>query len=177
VTVASKAGFGKRDLTPDLGRRIAGYSLCSPNAQGVMGRLEARALVLELAGEHLALIGVDLLAGSRWVAVKVAERLGWPLDRVLVAGTHVHAGPSGVLASGYDDLTSKNTGFDTFAAGRAVDAAHNAVLDALAAAKPARLGFGSARVAGAVWNRSSRATLWNRVPGEPEFGHDPDGWP
>jgi neutral ceramidase len=174
VTVASKAGFGKRDLTPDLGRRIAGYSLCSPNAQGVFGRLEARALVLELEGERIALLGIDLLAGSRWVAQRVAERLGWGLDRVLVAGTHVHAGPSGVFASGYDDVTSKNTGFDDFAATRAVDAAHAAIVDALAALQPARVGFGSAHVVGAAWNRSSRATLWNRVPGEAGFAQDPD---
>lgn len=174
--MASKAGFGRRDLTPDLGRRIAGYSLCSPNAQGVLGRLEASALVFELSGELLALVSIDLLAGSRWVATKVAERLGWPLDRVLVAGTHTHAGPSGVFATGYDDLTSHHTGFDDFAAERAVDAAHTAVLDALASRRAAVVGFGRARVVGALWNRSSRATLWNRTPGEAGFGQDPDGW-
>jgi hypothetical protein len=172
--MATRAAFAKRDLTPDLGRRIAGYSLCSPNAQGVLGRLEARVLVLELDGERVALVGIDLLAGTRWVAERVAARLGWSLDRVLVAGTHVHAGPSGVFATGYDSATSKHTGFDAFAAGRAEDAVYDAIVEAVAALAPAVVGFGSARAPGAAWNRSARATLWNRVPGEAGWNDDPD---
>ncbi|MCA9489387.1 MAG: hypothetical protein KC621_05675, partial [Myxococcales bacterium] len=88
-----KAGFGRASLTPEVGRGTGGYSICAPFGQGWWGRLTASALVL-IDGDHrVALVAIDLHAGSRWVAERAARILGWKKHEILLAGTHTHLGP------------------------------------------------------------------------------------
>ncbi len=91
-----QAGFGKADLTPPLGTPLAGHFARRP-AQGIHDPLLATAVVMDADEERLAVVSCDLLGMPRDVVQRVRElahqQVGLEADRVLVHGTHTHAGP------------------------------------------------------------------------------------
>src|SRR3954466_15743831 len=77
-TLELRAGAATRDLTPALGAPLSGYgSFRSEAATRMCGRLFATALVLDDGhGERVALVSVDLHAGTRYLAELAAARTG-----------------------------------------------------------------------------------------------------
>jgi hypothetical protein len=126
-------------LEPPLGGPMMGYGARAGGAQGVRDPLFARALYLSEANDCLWLeLDVCLLAPSQADAVRrrVAERIGVPERRVLVACTHTHSGPETGLFAALGGAPTPP------AAARLLDAAVEAAARARAAAGPARLGVG-----------------------------------
>jgi hypothetical protein len=136
-----RAGAARVALDPPLGGPMMGYGARTGGARGVRDPLYARALYLAERDDCLWLeLDLCLLAPSQADAVRrrVAERIGVPARRVLVACTHTHSGPeTGLFAA----LGGAPTPPDP---ARLLDAAVEAAARARAAAGPARLGVGRA---------------------------------
>ena len=102
-----EVGFGKADITPDLGRHavwMAGYGN-NRRATGVHDSLWARAVVLREGASKLALVSVDLVGIQRPAVIEVRERLpGY--EHILVASTHNHEGPDVIGLWGPSQLES-----------------------------------------------------------------------
>jgi hypothetical protein len=90
-----KAGFGSADITPEVGGGkpvyIAGYGM-GREATGVHDPLFARCVVLESAGQRIAIASVDLV-GLQFPQVQAIRAKLPHLAYVLVASTHNHEGP------------------------------------------------------------------------------------
>jgi hypothetical protein len=92
-----KAGFAKRDITPQVATPIWGYGARHDLlSQGVAEPLLAKALVLEAGDDRLAIVGMDIGRGPTSAMMKqirqaVAEKAG--VRHVMIAGSHSHHGP------------------------------------------------------------------------------------
>jgi neutral ceramidase len=94
---AFKAGFAKRDITPQAATPMWGYgdrhALLS---QGTADPLYAKAVVIEAGDERLAIVGMDLGRGPTTAMMEqirkaVAEKAG--VGHVMISGSHTHHGP------------------------------------------------------------------------------------
>ncbi|MCE5238592.1 hypothetical protein LLH23_08875 [bacterium] len=90
-------GCARVDITPPLGVYLAGHFNRRP-AHGLHDPLTAQALVFALGQERLALVGCDLICVPGELTSLVRERtqvaLGLPPERLMLWGTHTHAGPT-----------------------------------------------------------------------------------
>ena len=137
---------------------MIGYGSEGKPATGYRGRLYARAMVLEdRRGERLAIVALDVgmasvLMHRRVAALTLRSRIG--ADRLLLAGTHTHAGPGNFFGvPGIDGFASTRSGFDARLTGFVVERiarAVNAAADSMAAAPP---------VAGAASNAVVRTVI------------------
>jgi neutral ceramidase len=162
-----RAGFGRADITPPAGVGLAGNGSEGRRAQGYRLRLYARALLLEdQDGNRLALVVADLPLGSallhRRVAAltAIADSIG--VDRLVIAVTHTHSGPSHYFeGAAFNDQGSSIVGYDPVLldslARRIAAAVHAATLDL----RDARAAWGSRRVWGYTRIRSLPAMLRN----------------
>ncbi len=93
-----RAGAARIDLTPQPGVGLGGHGPTANAAQGCFGRLFATILLIEDDhGNRTALVAADLHAGSRYLHERLGQRLadvGLTTERILIAGTHTHRGPS-----------------------------------------------------------------------------------
>lgn len=179
-----RAGAAEVDLTPALGLDTAGFGFpSSEHATGVFGRIRGVVLVLEgTDGSRVALIALDLLAGSRFLAEALAQRvgptLGLGVDRLWLCASHTHNGPGHYFGERfYDCLASRTNDFDQDLARWMVDRLTDACNRAVDGLTPAKVGVGTVSAAGLVWQRSlvalsanlgapswmSRSTLADRV--------------
>lgn len=91
-----KAGVARVDITPPAGVQMWGYSNSSI-ATGTLDPLYARVLVLEVGGQRLAYVDLDL---GRTFEPKALEELrktvkqSSGIDDLIVQAIHTHAGPS-----------------------------------------------------------------------------------
>ncbi len=159
-----RAGAASRDITPALGEPLAGYgSIRSEVATRMCGRLFATALVIDDGrGERVALVAVDLHAGTRYLAELAAARLGPScgigIDRLFLSATHTHSGPGHFYGNTlYDGMTAAERGLDERAAEALADGIIDAVEEAVRRLRPARVGTGSAVLWGYSMNRSLEA--------------------
>jgi hypothetical protein len=137
-----EVGFGKANITPDLGRHavwIAGYGNNRP-ATGVHDSLWARAVVLREGASKLALVSVDLIGLQRPDVIKVRDRLPGYLH-IMVASTHNHEGPDVIGLWGPSQVES---GVDPAYVEFAVDGIVAAVKAAEQNFTPARAEYGAA---------------------------------
>ncbi len=91
-----RAGAAQVEITPPVGTSLAGY-FHDRVSEGVRDPLRAHALILESAGEKMALVSCDLICLSR-DTVEPAKRIieqqtGIPPSNVLICATHTHTGP------------------------------------------------------------------------------------
>ena len=90
------------DISPDLEVGLAGFSIIgNPQATGFRGRLYAGITVLDDGvGHRVALVGVDLHSGTRYLTEKVASLLpatcGIRVDAVIISASHTHYGPGNI---------------------------------------------------------------------------------
>jgi neutral ceramidase len=158
---------------------MAGYAAAGKVAQGVRGRLFARALYLEDAAGHCAaLCFVDLMSASRYVleqtAAQTAAASGVSVDRLIVAGTHTHTGPGQFFGNSlYDTFAQCQPGFDQGLADWLAARLAQAVNNAARTAVPAHLGMAVRPLWGVSRNRSLPAFANNHDAAQ---WQDP-GWP
>jgi hypothetical protein len=92
-----KVGVAKRDITPTKPMPMWGYGERHNHlSKGVMDPLEAKAVVIEVGTQKLAIVGMDIGRAPRTdmmerirAAVKSASGVGL----VMIAGSHSHSGP------------------------------------------------------------------------------------
>ena len=177
ATGVLQAGASRVDITPGFLSSLAGWGptlLGARRARAAWGRLFARVLVLDDGqGERVALIAVDLHAGTRYLTERLAEHtaaLGLHVGRLFLAGTHNHSGPGNIYANTYYDTFAptesllKERGLDTVMVDYLVERLGLAVREACARLRPARVGHGVARLWGYSRNRSLKA-LRENFPG------------
>jgi neutral ceramidase len=155
-----RVGIGHVDITPPSPTPMEGYIERSGVSQGVHDRLFAKAAVLEDAsGKKVAVISVDLIGVGKWIVdfarKGIESRIGIPRKNVMIAATHTHSGPRGVV-----DFF---TGEDAFSKGlfsRALsEKVGNGIVEAVASAdknlEKAKIGLGRGKVTGLCSNRRS----------------------
>jgi hypothetical protein len=155
---AVRAGFARVAITPAPGCRLAGYAARTAPSVGVADPLYARALALEGAGQAAILAVADVLAldagYARAIRLEIARRTGTPIESIVAAATHTHAGPV-VIRTFYNPEEPLDEEYRTLLAESMVRAA----VEAWEARGPARIGSGSGRVQGVAANRRTRDGL------------------
>lgn len=157
-----RAGAAEVDVTPPVGwRRAGGYH--EVLSTGVHDPILVKALVFEQGGVRGAVVVADVCGISREISEpmrrRAQERTGIPSANISFSATHNHGGPefTGVLWDVWRDRAIEKHGRDVHAkedyAARFVEAAAEAVVRALAAARPARIESGVARLPGLAFNR------------------------
>jgi hypothetical protein len=92
-----KVGFAKRDITPQSPTPMWGYGdRHAMLSQGVSDPLFAKAVVLEVGDERLAIVGMDIGRGPTTAMMEqirkaVVEKAG--VGHVMISGSHTHHGP------------------------------------------------------------------------------------
>lgn len=91
-----KAAAGSCDITPPVGFALWGYAARKDAPSlGVLDRLNARALVLEVGAERLAIVSLDLgRAPTREHFANIRERARLAgVNHVMLVASHTHHGP------------------------------------------------------------------------------------
>jgi Neutral/alkaline non-lysosomal ceramidase, N-terminal len=93
-----KAGFGRTDVTPELGVRLGGYGVEERPAEEILDHLHATAMVLQQGELLVAVINLD------WICIEedIVERIrigvnsgtAIPKENITVCATHSHSVPN-----------------------------------------------------------------------------------
>ncbi|HVB93660.1 MAG TPA: neutral/alkaline non-lysosomal ceramidase N-terminal domain-containing protein [Acidimicrobiales bacterium] len=162
------AGASEVDITPPPGMPKAGFSKNAQDGNGFRNRLRARVLHLRAGRTSLAIVQLDLLSGSallqHLVARAVAEATDVRLPGLFIGATHTHAGPGQFDASQfYNRFASNRPGFDPAWTQFLAGSIAGAVIEAVNARVPARVGVGRTEVWGLTRNRSLDPYSRNRT--------------
>lgn len=148
-----RAGAATSNITPEIGGDIVGGFVPVPSTD-IHDELHARCLVLDDGRSLLALVVCDLLGMHRSVCAEakrlIEEATGIPPSHVLISATHTHSAVNalGGRVRGYQS-DQPLTDYQKFVARRISDG----VRRALAARRPAQIGFGSVGAPEHVFNR------------------------
>lgn len=92
-----RAGFAKAEITPAIPTDLVGWARRWQPAVDVHSPLEAQALVLRQGDTSVAIVTADVLGFQEpWASntrSRIAAAVDTDVDRVLLHGTHTHAGP------------------------------------------------------------------------------------
>lgn len=162
------AGAAEADITPPPGMPKAGYSANAHDGHGFRTRLRARVTHLRAGRSSIALVQLDLLAGSSvlqyLVADAIAARTDIPLAGVWLGATHTHAGPGQFLGTDfYNRHASNRPGFDPAYTDFLVRQIAGAVIEAHDTRAPAKVAIGRTEVWGLTRNRSQDPHVQNRT--------------
>jgi hypothetical protein len=95
-----RAGHAAVIITPPIGTYLEGYFPADDVSQGVHDDLHARALVLDDGETTVAIVSCDVMGVDRHLVAEArdlaAKRTDIPASNILIAGTHTHAGPTGL---------------------------------------------------------------------------------
>lgn len=144
-----EAGAAKVDITPQEWPVVTRGSFNPKPKESAHDPLHARALAFR-NGEGKAVICVaDVIyisePNSENIRKAAAEATGWPVENILLAGTHTHSAPAP-----YGNATAPaEVAFRKHAADGIVEAISQAIKNL----EPARVGFGSDEVPDEVFNR------------------------
>src|SRR5690554_4404309 len=100
TTTEMRVGTARRDITPEAGGPMAGYSARTGDSTGVADPLTIRTLAISNAreGTRLVLLVADLIAFDHAVLrafrSRVEAEAGVKASDVIVAVTHTHSGPA-----------------------------------------------------------------------------------
>lgn len=172
------AGVAEVDITPPPGMPMYGYASTGVrSAEGYWLRLEARIIVLQQGPTRLALVQLDLGAGSALLHRRLADELhdiGIGPHNLMTATTHTHGGPGGYFGDKfYNEFVGARAGFDPLWLDWLVKRIAGGVREALGRMRPARLAVVQWPVAPeATFNRSIRA--WRRNFDAHGLPHPPD---
>ena len=89
-----QAGAAVNKITPTKQVFLAGYAPNRPNTGGVHDDIWARALVVQVGNERIAIVVCDLLGLLRDDVQRIRQQVkSVPPNRVMVLCTHVHSAP------------------------------------------------------------------------------------
>ena len=146
-----KAGFGRVDFTPPLGIHINGYYI-DRYAQEILDPLEINCMALRCGDATVALISVDNMGIYRDILDdtrrKISEATGIPFEAVYIHCTHSHT--CGTV------YTSRTTPLEVAYKELLPVRALEAVEQALADLKPAKMGFGTGLAPNIAFSRRYR---------------------
>lgn len=139
-----KAGAAVADISPD----VFPFQLRSGPSEYVHDPISVRALAFENGAEQRALIAIiDAIGIGREMAdeakLAVAEKTGWDPESILIAATHAHTTPKG------GDTSPGRIAYEKKRRAGLVEA----LLKAIEALEPAKVGFASDEEASEVRNR------------------------
>jgi len=171
-----QAGVGRSDVTPPTGFPTMGYVRADAVGRGQHTRLFARAIVIREGSRKLAIVTTDLGFTPGGLLVDVAGRVakrGFSERNVIISASHTHSAPAGFANYQSDNFVAPTMGTptqfkvagDPQLYGFLVKRVALAIERADKRLGPARLGWGSATLAGVTDNRSLEAHLAN-------FGYD-----
>lgn len=139
-----KVGVARANITPpaDAALKMSGYGDRPEGFEGIHDSLYTRAIVLQNDERQAAILVNDLIATSEqlWhdVSRRIEEELQIPSERVMIAATHTHGGPTYYDT---DEASTKRTSYRASVTERMIDA----VGEAQASVEPARMGVGTGR--------------------------------
>jgi hypothetical protein len=136
-----KAGAAKVEITPPVGHAMWGYgSRHDQPSEGVLDALHARALVLAVGSDKIAIVSLDLgRAPTRQSTAAIRAKLkDAGIEHIFLVASHTHHGPVIEL----DDWPDTKTSYVRQLEQKLADV----ILDANKALKPARLGVVSKEV-------------------------------
>jgi neutral/alkaline ceramidase-like enzyme len=139
-------GFAKRDITPTAPVPMWGYGARHDMlSDGILDPLYAKAIVIEAAGDKVAIVGLDLGRGPTTEMMKTIRKRcadAANIEHFLISGSHTHHGPVieltdevGYGKGKYDDSVAYSQ--------RLPELLIEAILEADADRKPATLGIGT----------------------------------
>ncbi|MEA2438876.1 MAG: neutral ceramidase [Thermoleophilaceae bacterium] len=167
-----QAGVGRSDVTPPTGFATMGYVRSDAVARGQHTRLFARAIVLREGNRKLALVTTDLGFTPGGLLVEAAQQVrkrGFSEQNVIISASHTHSAPAGYANFESDNFVAPTMGTptefkvagDRKLYGFLVKRVALAIARADGNLGPARVGWGSAQLAGVTDNRSLEAHLAN----------------
>ena len=146
-----RAGAATSNITPPLGAGIVG-GWGTPTSTFVHDELHTRCLVIDDGTTRIAWAIVDNVSIDREVfdeaKRQVREATGLAPERVLMAATHTHSGPSARGASAFD-VGQPLDEYQMFLARRIADGVRRAMENL----EPARIGWGAVDVPQHLFNR------------------------
>lgn len=102
-----RAGFGRTDVTPELGVRLGGYGVKERPAEEIFDRLHATTMVLEQDGLWAAIINLDWICIEEDIVERIRQKVtqltGIPGKQVSVCTTHSHSAPNTLNFWGWGD--------------------------------------------------------------------------
>jgi hypothetical protein len=138
-----RAGAARVDITPPTGHPMWGYAARKDApCVGVLGRLEARALVLAAGEERIALVSLDLGRApprASTAAVRARVKAAAGIEHLFLVASHTHHGPVLEL----DGWPTEKTSYVRQLERKLADL----IVEANKALRPARLGVASKEVA------------------------------
>lgn len=137
-----QAGAARVDITPPIGHAMWGYAARhDAPSEGILDRLQARALVLTLGKDRIALVSLDLgrcPTRQSMANVRTRVRVDGGIEHLFVVASHTHHGP--VL-----ELDNWPTLKDSYV--RALEKKiGDVIVEAAGKVKPARFGIASKEV-------------------------------
>src|SRR5690606_31579605 len=131
-----KVGAAKRIITPDPLIGVSGGVGIPKPATIAKGELSVRAMVLEKAGERIAIVNIDNLGWPAALGNRSKALIkGIPPENILIGATHTHSAPD---AYAFPDETGKHGADLSYLAWCVVQMA-DAVNEAIANLEPAQL--------------------------------------
>ncbi len=90
------AGVASQDITPPPGLRMWGYSNRTQGATGTLDPLMAKAVVLAVGDNRVAIVALDLGRTPEDVLARVRKRTAAEcgIDNLLITASHTHAAPN-----------------------------------------------------------------------------------
>ena len=154
-----KAGFARRNITPDRSMAMAGFDRRKGTSTGTLDPLDVCVLALEdQQGTPFLMCAFDLLGTDSRLCIRireaVASRLNISPERIWVSATHTHSAPTGHF--------SGNQSYDEDYVNLLATQAAEAAAEAMAAATPVS-------IAGALTQATGIASLRNRGREGSEF--------
>lgn len=151
-----RAGAAVVDLTPPGSVPLAGYGARFPKtSEGVHDPVHVRALALECDGRRFVVVSADLIGVMAELRDAVVAALPADLDLeskdILLAATHNHSGPGGFSKHLLAVITCGFHSDEVF--GFLRDRTVEAIVRAVGALAPARLGVGTVDLSGFSRNR------------------------
>ncbi|MFN7016871.1 MAG: neutral/alkaline non-lysosomal ceramidase N-terminal domain-containing protein, partial [Fimbriimonadales bacterium] len=145
-----QAGAAANKITPTKQVYLAGYAPNRPNTGGVHDDIWARALVVQVGQERLAIVVCDLLGLLRDDVQKIRQQVkSVPPNRVMVLCTHVHSAPDTI---GLWGPTPMQSGRDEEYVNFVIETAARTVDEATSRLQPATVGFAKTNIDGVAYN-------------------------
>ncbi|HQU44242.1 MAG TPA: neutral/alkaline non-lysosomal ceramidase N-terminal domain-containing protein [Pirellulales bacterium] len=155
-----KVGVASVKITPERPVPMAGYAARTKPFEQVEADIFAKAMVLEDAEGHRAVLVTSDLIGFRaavaeGICARVSEKTGLKREQILLNSSHSHAGPALAVTPKSDDAESLRTVEYTR---KLQDQVVDAIVQALARMQPARLSAGQGVVDFPMNRREFRPT-------------------